>query len=367
MTEQNNFEKDTILIVDDIPENIDILYGILKQDYNVKVALNAEDAFSVVYSKNPPDLILLDVMMPGMDGYEVCKRLKENKDSKNIPVIFITAKGEESDERKGFMLGGVDYITKPVKPLIVKARVKTQLTLKNQNRILEEKVAERTNDLNNALKKIKTVSLETIHRLTNASEYKDQETGDHIKRMSNYTVEIAREMGVNENSIEQLLYAAPMHDIGKIGVPDHILLKPGPLDDDEWEIMKKHTEIGAKILEGSSSGFIKLGELIALTHHEKWDGTGYPGGLKGEEIPFESRIVAIADVFDALTSKRPYKEPFSIEKSFKIISEGRGSHFDPDVVDAFFRIKDIILKIKDRYQDKDESVYLKIAKLTEKK
>ncbi|MBF0204217.1 MAG: response regulator [Desulfamplus sp.] len=202
----------------------------------------------------------------------------------------------------------------------------------------------------------KKLAIDTIHRLTWASEYKDKDTGIHIQRISNYSTAIARKLGINKNSVESLSYAAPMHDIGKIGIPDHILLKQGKLDAEEWEIMRSHTEIGAKILKGSKSGFIRLGELIALTHHEKWDGSGYPMGLKGKQIPLLSRIVAVADVFDSLTTKRPYKEAFSLEKAYQIIKEGRGTHFDPDVVDAFFEISDEILKIKNQQSDEQEKM-----------
>jgi len=205
--------------------------------------------------------------------------------------------------------------------------------------------------LKNALGRIKAAALDTIYRLSRASEYKDQDTGAHIKRVSCYSAAIARQMGLDENTVETILYAAAMHDLGKIGIPDLILMKPDKLDPLEWEIMKQHSVIGARILERSDAAFISLGEVIARFHHEKWDGSGYPEGLKGIEIPIAGRITAIADVFDALTSRRPYKEPFSVEKAFAIIREGRGSHFDPDVVDAFFAIQDNVLTIQEQYRD----------------
>lgn len=225
----------------------------------------------------------------------------------------------------------------------------------------EAEVAQRTEQLREAFHKIKAASLDTIYRLSRAAEYKDENTGDHIKRMSHYSAAVARKMGLNGEAAEAILYAAPMHDVGKIGIPDHILLKPGKLDPDEWEIMKQHTIIGAKILESSETEFIQLAKVIALTHHEKYDGRGYPNGLTGSDIPLAGRIVAIADVFDALTSKRPYKEPFSVEKTFSIIKEGRGNHFDPEVVDAFFAIEDEILAIKEEYKDKHESLLLQMV------
>lgn len=226
---------------------------------------------------------------------------------------------------------------------------------------MEAEVAKRTKQLRQAFDKIKVASLDTIYRLSKAAEYKDEDTGAHIKRMSNYAAAVARKMGQNDKTVESILYAAPMHDVGKIGTPDRILLKPGKLDPDEWEIMKQHTTIGGNILGGSDAGFIRLAEMIGLTHHERWDGSGYPKGLKGSKIPLTGRIVAIADVFDALTSKRPYKELFTVEKSFNIIKESRGNHFDPDVVDAFFAVEDEILLVKERYKDEAESLFVKIA------
>lgn len=343
-------EEQKILIVDDNAENIEILAAILKSDYSIQIALSGEKALEIAFEKSTPDIILLDIMMPKMDGFEVCRRLKENSTTKNIPVIFVTAMGEMSNEKHGFELGAVDYITKPVSPPIVKARVKTHLAIYDQNRYLEEKVAEKTTLLRKALDDLKDSSRETIYRLTQAADYRDEDTGDHIKRMSNYAVTVAEQMGINSTTLGWLLYSAPMHDVGKIGIPDKILLKPGKLTEEEWKIMKEHTNIGAKILKGSKAGYIRLGEVIALTHHEKWDGSGYPNGLKGRQIPLIGQIVAIADVFDALSTRRPYKEPFPLEKALQIIQEGSGSHFNPDVVTAFLASKEKILAIKDRFK-----------------
>ena len=351
---EDMLSKQTLLIVDDAPENIDMLYGFLGNGFKIKVALNGEDALKIAF-KTPPDLILLDIMMPGMDGYEVCRQLKAADATKKIPIIFVTAKEESKNEERGFQLGAADYIRKPFRATIVRERIKTHLALYDQNRTLEEKVHERTAQLNKAFETIKATSLHTIHRLSRAAEYRDEDTGTHILRISNYSAIVARELGHNEKSVESILYAAPMHDIGKIGTPDRILLKSEKLDSDEWEIMRKHTINGASILEGSNRGFIELGKIIALTHHEKWDGSGYPKGLKGKEIPQVGRIVAIGDVFDALTSRRPYKEAFSLEKSYEIIRENRGSLFDQDVVDAFFSCIDEIIAIKEKYKDTSES------------
>ncbi len=351
----------TLLIVDDSPENIDVLGGILKGDFKLKFAISGTKALEIASGPHPPDLILLDIMMPEMDGFEVCARLKGNPLTKNIPVIFVTTKDETIDESRGFEAGCVDYIRKPVSPALMKARVSTHLALYDKRKNLEEIVDRRTAQLMEAMKKVKAASLDTIHRLSRAAEYKDEDTGAHILRMSNYAAAVARQMGCGNEFVESILYAAPLHDIGKIGTPDRILLKTGKLDADEWEIMKRHTIDGARILEGSDAEFIKMGSVIAASHHEKWDGTGYPCGLRGEEIPMEGRIVAIADVFDALTSKRPYKEPFPLERALDIIQESKGGHFDPQVVDAFFAANSEITRIKHMYQETGESLLVRFG------
>ena len=358
---ENTMAGKTLLIVDDSPENIDVLGGILKEDYKVKFAVSGAKALKIARGTTPPDLILLDIMMPEMDGYEVCEKLKRNALTKNIPVIFVTSKNDTTDESKGFEAGCVDYIRKPVSPALVQARIATHLALYDKRRMLEEIANERTAQLLVAMKKLKSASLDTIHRLSRAAEYKDEDTGSHILRMSNYAATVARTMGFQDDFVESILYAAPLHDIGKIGTPDRILLKPGKLDADEWVIMKRHTTDGARILEGSDADFIKMGRTIAISHHEKWDGSGYPNGLKGEGIPIEGRITAIADVFDALTSKRPYKKPFPMEKAYAIITESKGSHFDPQVVDAFFEVEDEILEIKGKYQDNGKSFLVRFG------
>ncbi len=339
-----------VLVVDDEPNNLKLLGQILQDRYQLSFATNGAKALDVAW-KVKPDIILLDIMMPEMDGYETCRRLKADPETSKIPVIFVTAMGKMEDERLGFEVGGVDYITKPVSPPIVQARVRTHLALYDQNRLLEEMVQQRTKQLRQAFERLETLSLDSIYRLARAMEYRDEDTGAHIQRMSHYSAAVARQMGLGENVAKRILYAASMHDVGKIAVPDHIMFKLGKLDEEEWEIMKQHTTLGGNILEGSTTGFLKLGEVIALTHHEKWDASGYPAGLKGRQIPKVGRIVAIADVFDALTTKRPYKEPFPLDEAYRIINEGRGRHFDPEVVDAFFKAKDEILAIKEEYKD----------------
>lgn len=330
--------RQTVLVVDDTPENIDVLVGTLKEEYNVKAAINGEMALKIVRS-SPPDILLLDIMMPGIDGYEVCRRLKEDHTTRHIPIIFITAMTEMQDELTGLELGAVDYITKPISPPIVKARVRTHLALYDQNRELDRKVRIQTEQLHET-------RLQVIRRLGRAAEFKDDDTGLHVIRMSKYTYALGLAAGMNESEAETLMNAAPMHDIGKIGIPDHILKKPGKLSDAEFDVIQTHCEIGAKIIGEDDSELLKLAKIIALTHHEKWNGKGYPKGLKGEEIPRIGRIVAITDVFDALTSSRPYKEAWSVEDAVDLLKSEAGEHFDPQLVTLFVGVLPEILKIK---------------------
>lgn len=341
MDDQN---KQVILVVDDTKENIDVLSGILRQDYRVKFATSGIMALNLV-DKSKPDLILLDIMMPEMDGYTVCQRLKRNPLTKSIPVIFVTAKDDELDEAYGFEVGAVDYITKPVSPTIVKARVRTHLALADQQRELAVQVRERTTQLNQT-------RLEIINILGRASEFKDNETGLHVIRMSEFSYYIALEYGLDVTQAELLKNVAPMHDIGKIGIPDSILRKPGKLNDAEWKIMTCHAEMGSEIIGNQNSDLLKHAKIVANQHHEKWNGEGYPMGLSGEDIHIFSRITAVADVFDALTSKRPYKEAWTIEAASELIQSERGKQFDPEVVDAFEKALDQIMRIKDTYIDR---------------
>lgn len=336
-------KKETVLVVDDIVDNLEILDEILNKNYFVKLAKNGKTALKIA-EKIKPDIILLDVMMPDMDGYEVCRKLKKNLLTKNIPVIFVTAKNEIRDEEKGFELGIVDYITKPISPSIVLARIKTHLALYHQNRELEKKVFEKTKELIES-------RYEIIKRLGIAAEYKDNETGMHIYRVSNYCEIIGINYGLSLEDAKLLRDVSPMHDIGKIGIPDEILIKPGKLTFGEFEIVKKHCEIGALIIGEHKSELLQAAKIIAFEHHEKWDGSGYPRGLKKEEINIYARITAIADVFDALTSERPYKKIWTDEKAIEFIKEQSGKHFDPKVVEAFLKGIDEIINIKNKYPD----------------
>lgn len=335
----------TILIVDDTPENIDVLAGILRDEYKLQVARNGDMALKIAAKANKPDLILLDIMMPGIDGYEVCHRLKQDLTTRHIPVIFVTAKITPADELRGLELGAVDYITKPVSPPVVKLRVKTQLALFNQNRELDRKVKLQT-------RVIHDTRLQIIQRLGRAAEYKDNETGMHVIRMSYYAKILALAAGMSEADADMLMNAAPMHDIGKIGIPDKILQKPGKLDSEEWAIMKSHVYIGAEILGNNDNPeLIELARTIVLSHHEKWDGSGYPHGLTTDSIPIVGRIVAIADVFDALTSARPYKEAWPVAKAFDLLEQESGKHFDPKLVPLFIAATDEILEVKEKFKE----------------
>lgn len=336
-------KKQTVLVVDDTPENIDILDGILNTEYNVKVAINGMMALKIA-EKILPDIILLDIMMPGIDGYEVCKKLKENPLTRKIPVIFVTARDQVIDEENGFKAGAVDFIIKPVSASIVKARVRTHLDLYDQKKILEMLVFEKT-------KEVLDTRLEIIKILGRAAEHRDNETGFHLVRMSNYCKIIARNYGFPESESELLKEASILHDIGKIGIPDNILQKPGILTEEEWTIIRNHTFMGANIIGEHNSQLMKIARAIALEHHERWDGMGYPRGLKGEDISIYARITAIADVFDALTVKRPYKEAWPVEKAVSFINSEAGKQFDPRVIHAFNSNLEELLRIRELYLD----------------
>lgn len=336
-----------ILLVDDTKTNIDVLVQALKNDYKLGVALNGKKAIEYADTKKP-DLILLDIKMPEMDGFEVCQKLKESVETRDIPIIFITAMDDTGHKTKGFEMGAVDYITKPFDITEVKARVKTHLSLKiarekleNQNTILEEKVLERTKELEETQREI-------LHRLGLAIEYRDEETGTHIKRMSEFCRLLADAAGLSPEDAKILALASTMHDVGKIGISDTILLNSDQLTEETRGIMETHTTIGAQLLSDSKCKLIQVAEIIAYTHHERWDGTGYPRKLKGEEIPLYGRIACICDVFDALISERPYKEAWTPRDALETIKKGSGAHFDPHLVELFLNLEPSLIKIIER-------------------
>lgn len=337
-----------VLLVDDTKTNIDILVQTLKDDFKLGVAMNGKTAVEYV-SKNHVDLILLDVLMPDMDGYDVCRELKANPGTCDIPIIFITAMDQPEHKTLGFEMGAVDYITKPFDVAEVKARVKTHLTLitaqaelKEQNVILEKKVRERTREL-------EETQLEIINRLGLASEYRDEGTGQHVRRISELCRLLGMEAGMERQDCELMALASTMHDAGKIGIADRILLKPGALNDEEWNEMKKHSLIGGELLSGSPSKLIQIAETIAKTHHERWDGTGYYEGLRGENIPLVGRIVCICDVFDALVSARPYKKAWTVDEAINEIEKMSGRHFDPALTKLFVSLKPKLQAVIDKW------------------
>lgn len=342
-----NDQKQTILIVDDTPANIDLLSNILHDDYKIKAALNGTQALKILQTQNSIDMVLLDIMMPDMTGYEVCKIMKENPVTAPIPVIFISAMSDKEDERKGLELGAVDYITKPINPAITKRRIQTHLALYDQNRELERKVEMRTKELNESRFAI-------IRQLGRAAEFKDNETGYHIIRMSHYARLIAESvMGESNEWTDLVFQASPMHDVGKIGIPDGVLLKPAKLDEDEWALMKRHPQFGAEIIGDHDSKLLQIAKEIALTHHERWNGKGYPNGLNGKDIPLSGRIAAVADVFDALTMERPYKKAWTVEKAAELIKEEAGNDFDPNVVEHFLKVLPQIIEVKKQFSEDD--------------
>lgn len=333
-----------ILLVDDTKTNIDVLIQALKDDYQLGVAMNGYNA--IKYARNhKPDLILLDILMPGLDGLEVCRRLKNNSETRDIPIIFITAMDGSGHKTRGFSFGAVDYIIKPFDITEVKARVKTHLTLKitqqaliNQNVILEEKVRERTKELEN-------MQINILARLEMAAGYRDEHTGEHIKRISEYCRLLGQAVGLSPQEYSLLALASTMHDVGKIGISDQILLKPEKLTNAEHDAMKQHTIIGGKILQGSEHTLLQMAKIIAETHHERWDGSGYTRGLKGEEIPLFGRLVSICDVFDALCMARPYKQAWPLERVLAMIKAESGKQFDPRLVELFMELKPKLAQI----------------------
>jgi putative two-component system response regulator len=367
----------TILVVDDTADNLDLMAGLLQDRYRVKVAINGEKALQIARSGSPPDLILLDIMMPGLSGYQVCEQLKQDPATRDIPIIFLTAMAATEDETRGLELGAVDFITKPVNPPIVLARVATQLQLKvaadvlrDQKSWLEAEVQRRTHDLI-AIQDV------TIQMMAGLAETRDSETGNHIRRTQHYVKALAQQLRshprygsqLDDRTIDLLFRSAPLHDIGKVGIPDRILLKPGRFTPEEFAIMQTHTTLGRDAIAtaerqlGVEVDFLRLAKEIAYGHQEKWDGSGYPQGLAGEAIPLSARLMALADVYDALISRRIYKQAMSQEDAVAIIEEGRGRHFDPDVVEAFRAVAGEFRAIAERFGDSDADLQRKADSL----
>jgi putative two-component system response regulator len=376
----NPFElsgKCTVLVVDDTPDNLSLMSDLLRSDYKVKLAPSGERALQILEGESKPDLILLDIMMPDMDGYEVLRRLQFSPDTEDIPVIFLTALNAAEDESIGLELGAVDYISKPINPAIVLARVRNHLQLKRardylrrHNNFLEQEVAQRTR----ALTELQDA---TIRAMASLAETRDNETGNHIRRTQHYVEALARKLQnhprfadeLTDAAIETIFKSAPLHDIGKVGIPDRILLKPGKLTPEEFEIMKTHTTLGRDAIVAAETDallenpFFRYAKEITYSHQEKWDGSGYPLGLAGNDIPLSARLMAVADVYDALISERVYKAAFSHEMAVKIIEEGRGSHFDPDMVDAFLTMSEEFRSIALRFADTASMLEAQIERL----
>ena len=371
-------EKRTVLVVDDTPDNLSLMSSLLRTEYRVKLAPSGERALKVATADGKPDLILLDIMMPDMDGYEVLRRLRTNPDTADIPVIFLAAMGASEDEKIGLDLGAVDYIAKPISPATVMARVRNHIELKlardflqNQSRYLEQEVQKR-------MREIVAIQDITVRAMALLAETRDNETGNHLRRTQKYVKALALQLQyhprfaaeLDDASIESLYKSAPLHDIGKVGIPDRILLKPGKLDEAEFEIMKTHTTLGYAALvraeeeEVHKMPFLRHAKEITLSHQEKWDGSGYPQGLKADAIPVSARLMALADVYDALISKRVYKPAFSHEEARDIILQGRGSHFDPDIVDAFTLIDAEFRAIAIAFADSDEAAAAELLRTT---
>jgi putative two-component system response regulator len=369
--------KPLVLAIDDTPQNLALIDELLSDDYRVKVAPNGLRGLKLASGTPAPDLILLDIMMPDIDGFEVCRRLKADPVTQHIPVIFLTAKSDLADEQQGFAVGAVDYITKPISAPILMARVRTQLMLKSmtdflrdRNAYLEQEVERRTEESRRRTEELRISHEVTMVALASIAETRDNETGYHILRTQHYVRLLAEHLQhqpgfaelLDQDLIEQLFKASPLHDIGKVGIPDRILLKPGRLDADEFEIMKTHTTLGRDAIEnaqlrvGVRVPLLETAKEIALSHQEKWDGSGYPEGLSSTAIPLSARLMAVADVYDALISRRVYKEPMPHDQAAAIIIAGRGTHFDPNLVAAFVLLQDQFKDIATRYADSEENI-----------
>ena len=366
-------QRKTILIVDDSSDDIVFMSSILKDIYRIEVATNMEKAFQIAFSEAPPDLILIDIMMPERVGYNMCRYFKSIPETNDIPVIFLSSKYDAEEEKMGFELGAVDYITEPVSPPVFLARINTHLQLKSARDFLKDKAEYLEQEVVRRTKEITMIQDVTMVTMGSLAETRDNETANHIRRTQNYVKLLASKLKdhprfknfLTDEKIMLLFKSAPLHDMGKVGIPDHILLKPGELTPEEFEIMKTHTTIGrdailsAENLLGTPVPFLQVGMEIAYGHHEKWNGAGYPEGLSGDDISIPGRLMAVADVYDALISRRIYKPPYPHEDSVDIIREASGTHFDPDMVDAFLALANQFNKLAQKYADSEEDVQKK--------
>jgi putative two-component system response regulator len=360
--------REVVLVIDDTAENLALISEVLRGEFKVKVAPGGARGLQLAQASTPPDLVLLDIMMPEMDGYEVLRQLRADPRTRDIPVIFLTAMSSVEEERRGLELGAVDYITKPISPPLVQSRVRNHLQLKAARDFLKYKSEFLEREVQRRTREVTMIQEVTIRALASLAETRDNDTGNHILRTQHYVKLLAQKLArhprfaafLTEGTIDLLFKSAPLHDIGKIGIPDRILLKAGKLTPDEFEIMKMHTTLGGNAIAnaeaaiGEEIGFLRYAKEIAYSHQEWWDGSGYPKGLKGDEIPISARLMAVADVYDALINKRVYKRAISHEEAVQVIREGRGTHFDPDVVDAFLGCADGIREIANRYKESSQ-------------
>jgi putative two-component system response regulator len=360
--------REVVLVIDDTAENLALISEVLRGEFKVKVAPGGARGLQLAQASTPPDLVLLDIMMPEMDGYEVLRQLRADPRTRDIPVIFLTAMSSVEEERRGLELGAVDYITKPISPPLVQSRVRNHLQLKAARDFLKYKSEFLEREVQRRTREVTMIQEVTIRALASLAETRDNDTGNHILRTQHYVKLLAQKLArhprfaafLTEGTIDLLFKSAPLHDIGKIGIPDRILLKAGKLTPDEFEIMKMHTTLGGNAIAnaeaaiGEEIGFLRYAKEIAYSHQEWWDGSGYPKGLKGDEIPISARLMAVADVYDALINKRVYKRAISHEEAVQVIREGRGTHFDPDIVDAFLGCADGIREIANRYKESSQ-------------
>lgn len=370
-------ERPSVLVIDDTADNLTLMSALLKDIYKIKAANSGEKALKYLQGDIRPDLILLDIMMAGLSGYDVIRELKANPRTRDIPVIFLTAMSAPEDEKKGLELGAVDYITKPISPPILLARIKTQLQVKAASDFLNDKNLYLETEITKRTHEISAIQDVTILAMASLAETRDLETGNHIRRTQHYVKVLAEKLKthpnfgyfLSETMIETLFKSAPLHDIGKVGIPDRILLKPGKLTADEFEIMKTHTTLGRDAIKhaenqlGLQVEFLRIAKEIAYYHQEKYDGSGYPTGASGNDIPISARLMSLADVYDALISRRVYKDPMPHAQALGIIIEGRGKHFDPDIVDAFLTLQDEFQAIAERFIDNESDIRAKTEQL----